>query len=76
MEKRFIDFLSEYNQIPKEAITPDKDLIMDLEITSFDLLEMCYKIEEEFNVKMDASVLCTFRTVGDIIKYLEQNSEE
>jgi acyl carrier protein len=54
-----------------EEITPEKDLIRDLEIDSFGMMEMAMSFEREFHIEVPDRDLRLFNTVEDIILYIE-----
>ena len=52
-------------------ITPETDLRGDLGLTSLELVDMSVAIEEEFGVSIPELTIVTGKTVGDIIKLIE-----
>jgi len=54
-----------------EEITPDKQLVRDLDIDSFGLMDMVMAFEKEFNIEIPDRDLRLFDTVGDILDYIE-----
>ncbi len=55
-----------------EEITPDKQLVRDLDIDSFGLMDMVIAFENEFGIEIPDRDLRLFHTVQDIVTYLEQ----
>lgn len=58
-------------EIDASAVTEEARLIEDLGMNSIALLYMAIAVEEEFGVKFDNSDFATLRTVGDVIKKIE-----
>ena len=55
-----------------EAVTETASLKDDLEVDSLDAMEVVLALEEEYKISIGAEVLEKFVTVGDIVKYLEE----
>ncbi len=63
------------NQLGVDAgeINPDTRLQEDLHADSLDTVELVMAAEEEFGVEIEDEVVLTFKTVGDVAKYIEDN---
>lgn len=53
------------------ACTEESDLITDLGFSSVSMLYMVIAVEEEFNVRFENVGAADFRTLGDVVDYLE-----
>ena len=73
VEKRIMSVLRDRLGIPEGRITPDL-IIMD-EIDSPDRLELIMQIEEEFNVTIPDRDAVEFRTVAQVVRYVEGREE-
>ena len=58
---------------PVEEITEDMEVVKDLGADSLDVVEMIMSLEEEFNVSVPEDDAMNIKTVGDIIKLIENN---
>ncbi|MDR2713358.1 MAG: acyl carrier protein [Clostridiales bacterium] len=65
-----IEFLKQNNDLDGIDIQADSKLIADLGLTSFELLEMCYHLEREFQIELDEDDLAGIETVSDIAQYM------
>lgn len=74
MFERFKNFLVKELNIKEADITMEAELSGDLGINSLELADMLYTCEEEFNVTIGDDELNGFKTVGDVVKFLEQNA--
>ncbi|MBF1052855.1 MAG: acyl carrier protein [Peptostreptococcus sp.] len=54
-------------------INLDTNLQEDLDADSLDAVEIIMNIEEEFDIKVDDDKLENIKTIGDIVKYIENN---
>ena len=74
MFERFKNFLVKELNIKEADITMEAELSGDLGINSLELADMLYTCEEEFNVTIGDDALNGFKTVGDVVMFLEQNA--
>ena len=54
-------------------VTPDKRLVEDLKADSANVMVLIMDLEDEFNMTVDDAAINTLRTVGDVVKYIEEN---
>ena len=54
-------------------INLDTNLQEDLDADSLDAVEIIMNIDEEFYIKVDDDELENIKTIGDIVKYIENN---
>ena len=52
-------------------ITETTALIEDLGLTSLDLVNLACSVEDEFDVEIPDRMIREFRTVGDVIRFLD-----
>lgn len=58
-----------------EEVTMEARLVEDLEADSLDAVEMNMALEEELGFGISDEKLAEIKTVGDIVKFLEQNAQ-
>ena len=63
--------LAEQLRINENEITSESRIKDDLGADSLDILQLLMTIEETYGVQIPDEKLATFRTVGDIVSYLE-----
>ena len=56
-----------------EAVTMDARLVEDLEADSLDAVELNMALEEALGFAVDDEALGEMKTVGDIVRYLEEH---
>ena len=61
----------EYVDVEEEDITADTLFFADLQMDSFEILNMVCKVEEEFDIELPTSDLKNIYTVGDLALYIE-----
>ncbi len=60
---------------PVEEVTEDKEVVKDLGADSLDVVEMLMNLEEEAGVTISDEEAVNIKTVGDIIKIIEEKSK-
>ena len=53
----------------------DTNLMKDLSADSLDAVEIIMAIEEEYGIEVPDEEAEKFSTIGDIVKYVEENAE-
>ena len=61
--------------VDEEAVTLETHLMKDLEADSLDAVEIIMAIEEEFEIEIPDDDAEKFQTVGDLVKYVEENAK-
>ena len=55
-----------------DEVTVDKEVVKDLGADSLDVVEMLMSLESEFNITVPEEDAVNIKTVGDIIKLIEE----
>ncbi|HHU05856.1 MAG TPA: acyl carrier protein [Clostridiales bacterium] len=63
--------LAEQLDIDEEKITEDTDIVEDLGADSLDVVELMMTLEQEFDLLITDEKVSEFRTVGDVVDYIE-----
>jgi acyl carrier protein len=71
VKERVINLLADKLGYEKTEIKETHDIIMDLNADSLDMVEVVMGIEKEFGIQIDDNEIQEIRTVGDIIKKVE-----
>lgn len=72
--ERIRQILCDQLELPESKITMDSDIIEDLEADSLDVVDLVMSIEDEFNIEVPDDKIEGFRTVGDVVRYIDENS--
>ena len=59
-------------KVDEASITPESRLIEDLKADSANVMVMIMDLEDEFGMTVDDSAITTLKTVGDVVKYIEE----
>ena len=68
------DLLAEQLDIPADSITPESDIIDDLEADSLTVLDMVMTLEYEFDIEIPDEDVEKLRTVGSVVSYVEDHT--
>ena len=71
MFEKVRDILAEQLEIDPETITLDTNIIDDLDADSLDFVEMITSIEDEFNIVVTDEKVGDFKTVRQVVEFLE-----
>ena len=72
--ERVQKIICEQLEIDSHLVTEDASISGDLGADSLDLVDLSMSIEEEFNLEVPDDVIDHVRTVGDIVKFIEDNA--
>ncbi|MBO5023277.1 MAG: acyl carrier protein [Clostridia bacterium] len=73
MFEQIRDILANQLRVDPDIITMNTDIAEDLGADSLDVVEMLVTIEEENDILIPEEEVLTFKTVGDVVTYLENN---
>ena len=63
--------LAEQLELDEDEITMDSVLVEDLGIDSLDFVDIVMSLEDEFDTELPEEDMTGIKTVGDIVKYIE-----
>ena len=76
MLDKVISIISEYQDIPADTIHADSHLVNDLGFTSYDVVSLVGKFEDEFDIEVPDRKIKLMKTVDDIVKFIEAATQE
>lgn len=68
--------LCEQLDLEEEQVTEGSEIIADLGADSLDIVDLVMTLEEEFDTEIPDEDIEGLRTVGDIVKYVEEKVAE
>ena len=63
--------LSKQLRIPQEKITPESRILEDLGADSLNIMMLLMTIEEDYGIAIPDEKLAAFKTVGDVVSFLD-----
>lgn len=61
------------SELDFETVTPNMNIIEDLGLNSIGLMYLVLAIEQEFDVELHNSSIEKFKTIQDVIDFIEEN---
>lgn len=73
MIEKVKEILSNDTEVSVNEIRPEMDLVNDLDLNSLDIVNLIVTFEDEFGIEISDRAIKDFKTVGDIVEYLENH---
>ena len=74
IEERVKKLICEQLGVKEEEVQSDASFVEDLGADSLDTVELVMAFEEEFGIEIPDDAAETIQTVGDAVKFIEENS--
>jgi acyl carrier protein len=75
VEQRIRDIIVEQLGVNADQVTSEAKFIEDLGADSLDTVELIMALEEEFGIEVPDEEAEKLQSVGDVIKYIEENQK-
>lgn len=75
IEAKVKDIIVDKLGVDAEQVTPEASFTNDLGADSLDTVELIMEFEKEFGISIPDDKAETIATVGDAIKYIEENAK-
>ena len=72
--ERIRAMLGEELDMEEDKITMESDILEDYEADSLDVVDMVMTLEDEFGIEIPDEEIENLHTVGDVVRYVEENS--
>ena len=66
--------MSNQLDVDEDRITMESDIAEDFDADSLDLVDLVMSLEDEFGIEVPDEQVENFRTVGDVVRYIEDNT--
>ena len=70
------DIIAEQLSVEADEVNMDSNIQDDLGADSLDVVDLITTIEDEFDISIPDEAVEEIKTVGDIVNYIEKNTEE
>ena len=70
------DIIVDILDVQAQEITEESKLVEDLKADTLDIVEMLMQIEDKFGLQIPESTAEDFKTVKDVVDYLEKRLQE
>ncbi len=71
MLDKIIETLAKYTDYDKKKMNRDTSILVDLGLTSLDVVRIIMELEEEYNVEFDEDELGNITTIGELEDYFK-----
>ena len=71
--EKIIDILCDQLDLDREQVTEDSEIIDDLGADSLDIVDLVMTLEEEFDTEITDEMIEGMKTVGDVVKFVEEH---
>ncbi len=72
--ERIREIICDQLDLEEDKVTMDSDIMEDFEADSLDVVDLVMSIEDEFGLEVPDDQIENFRTVGDVVRYIGENS--
>ena len=72
--ERIREIICDQLDLEEDKVTMDSDIMEDFEADSLDVVDLVMSIEDEFGLEVPDDQIENLRTVGDVVRYIEENS--
>ena len=72
--ERIREIICDQLDLEEDKVTMDSDIMEDFEADSLAVVDLVMSIEDEFGLEVPDDQIENFRTVGDVVRYIEENS--
>ncbi|MDB0440575.1 acyl carrier protein [Clostridioides difficile] len=73
MFNKVVELIIEQLGVEDKEITMETSLMKDLEADSLDAVEIIMALEDEFGIEIPDTEAENFKSIGDIVNYIEAN---
>ena len=74
--EKVVSIIGDQLDVVEEKVTMEAAIADDLGADSLDVVDLVMSLEEEFNIEIPDEEVENIKTVGDIVKFIEEKTEE
>lgn len=67
------ELIADQLDVDADSVTTSSNIQDDLGADSLDVVDLVMSLEEEFDIEIPDDAVANIKTVGDIVKYIEDN---
>lgn len=67
------EIICEQLQVSEDEVTMESNIREDFDADSLDFVDIVMSIEDEFNVEVPDEAIDNIKSVGDLVKFIEDN---
>ena len=74
--EKVVSIIADQLDVEEEKVTMEAAIADDLGADSLDVVDLVMSLEEEFNIEIPDEEVENIKTVGDIVKFIKEKTEE
>ena len=74
--EKVVSIIADQLDVEEEKVTMEAAIADDLGADSLDVVDLVMSLEVEFNIEIPDEEVENIKTVGDIVKFIEEKTEE
>lgn len=74
--EKVVSIIADQLDVEEEKVTMEAAIADDLGADSLDVVDLVMSLEEEFNIEIPDEEVENIKTVGAIVKFIEEKTEE
>ena len=67
------NIICEQLEVDEDLVTMESNIMDDFDADSLDLVDIVMSVEDEFEVEIPEDAVEKIKTVGDVVKFIEEN---
>ncbi len=71
---RVREIICDQLDLEEDAVAMESNIMQDFEADSLDVVDLVMTLEDEFGIEVPDEQIEKFATVGDVVRYIEENS--
>lgn len=72
--ERVREIICDQLDLDEDRVTMDSNLLEDFDADSLDIVDLSMTLEDEFGLEMPDDKIEDFHIVGDVVRYIEENT--
>ncbi len=73
IQQKVFDIIADHFDMDKASLSLDTNLVENIHADSLDLVELIMAFEDGFSITIPDEVALSVKTIGDIVRYIENN---
>ncbi len=69
------EIIADQLDVDADTVTAEANIQDDLGADSLDIVDLVMSLEEEYDIEIPDEAVANIKTVGDIVKYIEDNQD-
>lgn len=72
--ERVREIICDQLDLTEDQVTMESDIMEDFDADSLDVVDLVMSLEDEYGIEVPDEDIENFHTVGDVVRFIEENS--